>query len=70
MLDRTAQEAPLPAQNDDENFQLSAGERRLIRNYRAMRRDVQLTFEDLSEEFALGFPAPAVTVRSSASLSC
>lgn len=38
-------------------FPLTSSERRILRNYRAMKRSVQLTFEDISEELALALPA-------------
>lgn len=39
---------------------LTMGERRIIRNYRAMERIAQQTFEDISEEFARTLPAPGL----------
>lgn len=42
---------------DNDYFPLTSGERLIIRNYRAMKRSVQLTFEDISEELALALPA-------------
>jgi len=37
---------------------LTTSERRIIRNYRAMERVAQQTFEEISEEFARTLPAP------------
>jgi hypothetical protein len=42
---------------DTDYFQLTSGERLVIRNYRAMKKSTQQTFEDISEELALAFPA-------------
>lgn len=42
----------------DGDTRLSSSERRIIRNYRAMERIAQQTFQDMSEEFARTLPAP------------
>jgi hypothetical protein len=42
---------------DTDYFQLTNGERLVIRNYRAMKKSTQQIFEDISEELALAFPA-------------
>lgn len=42
----------------DDTSLLTSGERRIIRNYRAMEQVAQQTFEDISEDFARSLPAP------------
>ena len=37
---------------------LTSGERRIIRNYRAMEQVAQQTFEEISEDLARSLPAP------------
>jgi hypothetical protein len=59
MLDHPVSEAALSNEIDNDNFQLTAGERRLIRNHRAMKRSAQGMLVDISEEFALAFSITA-----------
>jgi hypothetical protein len=42
--------------NDSLDFPLTGQERRLVSNFRAMKRSVQESFLDISEEFALALP--------------
>lgn len=46
---------------DDDYFPLTNSERLIIRNYRVMKRSVQQTFVDISEELALALPAAKPT---------
>lgn len=56
--DDTAIGAPATASKaDNERLRLTRNERLIIRNYRAMKKSVQLTFVDISEELALALPA-------------
>lgn len=43
--------------NEGDSFSLTSNERLIIRNFRVMKRSVQLTFVDISEELALALPA-------------
>jgi hypothetical protein len=50
------------------NLQLSASEWRLLRNYRTMKMSGQSMLVDISEEFALAFPAIAEAGVANATL--
>jgi hypothetical protein len=43
--------------NEGDSLSLTSNERLIIRNFRVMKRSVQLTFVDISEELALTLPA-------------
>jgi hypothetical protein len=58
MVGDTAPKLIRATRSDNEEFQLTGQEVRLIRNYRAMEHVAQETFVDISEEFALSLPAP------------
>lgn len=47
--------------NDNDNFQLTARERRLISNFRAVRASAQNMLFDLSEQYKYTLPAAPVT---------
>lgn len=51
----------LKHKSDDDCFPLTSSERLIIRNYRTMKRSVQQTFVDISEELALALPAARPT---------
>lgn len=57
MPDEMMPAAVVPNMNDNADFQLTGLERRLVSNFRAMKRSAQETFVDISEEFALALPA-------------
>jgi hypothetical protein len=57
MLEEMMPTVALAVQNDDANFQLTDGERKLISNFRAMKRVAQDAMVDLSEQYKRTLPA-------------
>lgn len=63
MLDDTLPRLGIVSKTDNDNFQLSSSERRLIRNYRAMKAGAQGMLVDLSEQYMRTLPAVPAKLR-------
>ncbi|WP_185748422.1 hypothetical protein [Herbaspirillum sp. SJZ107] len=56
--------------DEGDTLSLTSNERLIIRNYRAMKRSVQLTFVDISEELAMALPAARPAAGPSPAQGC
>lgn len=63
MPDETMPKLVLAAENDNDDFQLTSQERRLVSNFRAMRRSAQCVFVEMSENFKRTTPAEPVKLQ-------
>lgn len=63
MLDDTTPMLGLVPKTDNDDFHLTNGERRLVRNFRAMKGSAQEMMLDLSEQYRRTLPAAPVKLR-------
>lgn len=57
MSDETMPKLVLATERDNDEFQLTSQERRLVSNFRAMKRSAQCVFVEMSENFRRSTPA-------------
>lgn len=60
MPDETMPTLAIATKNDNDDFQLTWRERKLISNFRAMKRSAQDAMVDLSEQYKRTLPAAPV----------
>jgi hypothetical protein len=53
----------LASENDNDEFQLTPQERRLVSNFRAMKRSAQFVFIEMSETYRRTTPAETVKLQ-------
>jgi hypothetical protein len=63
MSDETMPKLVLAAENDNDEFQLTVQERRLVSNFRAMKRSAQSVFVEMSESYRRTTPAEAIKLQ-------
>jgi hypothetical protein len=63
MQDDTIRKAPLVVVSDNDELQLTANERRLLLNFRAVRTSAKEMLLDLSDQYARTLPAAPVGLR-------
>jgi hypothetical protein len=63
MPDETMPTLVIATENDNDEFQLTSQERRLLSNFRSMKRSAQSVFIEMSENFKRTIPAEPVKLR-------